>query len=101
MLGVRCRVSGAGELPIADCRLSVSRRIPHSSALRAALPEAELKPLPESRIPSPQPRTPVLGSTREMTDAIGNVKYDADFYPGVYPERSRRGGELVFTNTVA
>jgi RHS repeat-associated protein len=40
-----------------------------------------------------------LGSARIVTDAAGNVLEESDYYPGVYPERSRRGEEKVYTST--
>jgi RHS repeat-associated protein len=43
-----------------------------------------------------------LGSTRLVVPFNSNsVCYDADFYPGVYPERGRRDGERVATSTCA
>lgn len=40
-----------------------------------------------------------LGSSRVVTNATGTIVEESDFYPGVYPERSRRSGEYRFTHS--
>lgn len=49
---------------------------------------------------APYWHTHQLGSARMVTNATRSVVEESDFYPGVYPERSRRGGERVITDTL-